>query len=102
MLYSCHAAVNVHPMPETPPAAAQPPDVISDNDADARIQHHLAQDALVKLFPFQLDGVRFGVKHRGRILLADEMGLGKTVQVSTQPELHTQLTTSYSYAGMPS
>ena len=25
--------------------------------------------------------MRFGVKHKGRVMLADEMGLGKTVQV---------------------
>ncbi|XP_031285770.1 SWI/SNF-related matrix-associated actin-dependent regulator of chromatin subfamily A-like protein 1 isoform X1 [Pistacia vera] len=33
-----------------------------------------------KLLPFQRDGVRFALKHGGRVLLADEMGLGKTIQ----------------------
>ncbi|KAL9144392.1 hypothetical protein ABFS82_14G293700 [Erythranthe guttata] len=33
-----------------------------------------------KLLPFQRDGVRFILKHGGRVLLADEMGLGKTIQ----------------------
>lgn len=33
-----------------------------------------------RLFPFQRDGVVFGIKRKGRILLADEPGLGKTVQ----------------------
>ena len=32
------------------------------------------------LLPFQREGVRFGIAHRGRMLLADEMGVGKTVQ----------------------
>ncbi|XP_071705443.1 uncharacterized protein [Rutidosis leptorrhynchoides] len=33
-----------------------------------------------KLLPFQREGVRFILKHGGRVLLADEMGLGKTLQ----------------------
>lgn len=33
------------------------------------------------LLPFQLDGVRFGLRRGGRCLIADEMGLGKTLQV---------------------
>ncbi len=32
------------------------------------------------LLPFQLQGVKFGLKHHGRCLIADEMGVGKTVQ----------------------
>ncbi|KAJ0033911.1 hypothetical protein Pint_24161 [Pistacia integerrima] len=35
-----------------------------------------------KLLPFQRDGVRFALKHGGRVLLADEMGLGKTIQAN--------------------
>ena len=34
-----------------------------------------------KLFPFQQEGITFGLERAGRVLLADEMGLGKTVQV---------------------
>lgn len=34
------------------------------------------------LLPFQLEGVRFGLRRGGRFLIADEMGLGKTLQVS--------------------
>ncbi|KAI8439689.1 hypothetical protein MSG28_013383 [Choristoneura fumiferana] len=33
-----------------------------------------------KLMPFQQDGVRFGIAHRGRCMIADDMGLGKTFQ----------------------
>lgn len=29
----------------------------------------------------QVDGVKFALKHGGRVLLGDEMGLGKTIQV---------------------
>ena len=29
----------------------------------------------------QVEGVKFALKHGGRVLLADEMGLGKTIQV---------------------
>ncbi|KAK2157020.1 hypothetical protein LSH36_200g01004 [Paralvinella palmiformis] len=32
------------------------------------------------LFPFQKDGVNFGISHNGRVLIADDMGLGKTIQ----------------------
>ncbi len=32
-----------------------------------------------KLFPYQCDGVRFGIKNK-RVAIIDEMGLGKTVQ----------------------
>ncbi|XP_058070254.1 uncharacterized protein LOC131219229 isoform X2 [Magnolia sinica] len=32
------------------------------------------------LLPFQLDGLRFGLRRGGRCLIADEMGLGKTIQ----------------------
>ncbi|KAK9844937.1 hypothetical protein WJX74_008894 [Apatococcus lobatus] len=32
------------------------------------------------LLPFQLDGVKWGIAHSGRVLIADEMGVGKTVQ----------------------
>ncbi|KAK3588463.1 hypothetical protein CHS0354_004677 [Potamilus streckersoni] len=32
------------------------------------------------LFPFQREGVNFGVHKKGRVLIADDMGLGKTIQ----------------------
>jgi hypothetical protein len=32
------------------------------------------------LLPFQVEGVRFGLRNGGRLLLGDEMGLGKTIQ----------------------
>ncbi|KAF3323361.1 DNA annealing helicase and endonuclease ZRANB3 [Carex littledalei] len=35
------------------------------------------------LLPFQLEGVRFGLRRGGRCLIADEMGLGKTLQAIT-------------------
>ncbi|XP_013148259.1 PREDICTED: SWI/SNF-related matrix-associated actin-dependent regulator of chromatin subfamily A-like protein 1 isoform X2 [Papilio polytes] len=33
-----------------------------------------------RLMPFQEDGVRFGIAHKGRCMIADDMGLGKTFQ----------------------
>lgn len=41
----------------------------------------LPKSLLNALLPFQLDGVRFGLRRGGRCLIADEMGLGKTLQV---------------------
>uniref|UniRef100_A0A0D9X150 Helicase ATP-binding domain-containing protein n=1 Tax=Leersia perrieri TaxID=77586 RepID=A0A0D9X150_9ORYZ len=51
----------------------------SDKEVDGllmKLPQHL-RDALL---PFQLEGVRFGLRRNGRCLIADEMGLGKTLQ----------------------
>ena len=58
------------------------PPVVSDAEVDSLILHNIPESVFSRLYPFQREGVRFGVKHQGRVLLADEMGLGKTVQVS--------------------
>jgi hypothetical protein len=53
----------------------------SDKEVDGllmKLPQHL-RDALL---PFQLEGVKFGLRRHGRCLIADEMGLGKTLQVS--------------------
>ena len=33
------------------------------------------------LLPFQVEGVKYGLRRGGRCLIADEMGVGKTIQV---------------------
>ena len=33
-----------------------------------------------RMMKFQREGVKFGLRHGGRVLIGDEMGLGKTVQ----------------------
>ena len=58
------------------------PEVMADEDVEALIQEKLPETIFSRLFPFQREGVRFGVKHQGRVLLGDEMGLGKTMQAS--------------------
>ncbi|CAH9120943.1 unnamed protein product [Cuscuta epithymum] len=40
----------------------------------------LPKTLLDTLLPFQLEGLRFGLRRGGRCLIADEMGLGKTLQ----------------------
>ncbi|XP_077223534.1 SNF2 domain-containing protein / helicase domain-containing protein / HNH endonuclease domain-containing protein isoform X2 [Tasmannia lanceolata] len=55
------------------------PNHFSDDEVDSLSEKipKMLRDALL---PFQLDGVRFGLRRGGRCLLADEMGLGKTIQ----------------------
>ncbi|KAL3824759.1 hypothetical protein ACJIZ3_020788 [Penstemon smallii] len=55
------------------------PEYIPDEKVDELIGE-LPETLLNSLLPFQLDGVRFGVRRGGRCLIADEMGLGKTLQ----------------------
>ncbi|XP_062187807.1 uncharacterized protein LOC133891109 isoform X2 [Phragmites australis] len=51
----------------------------SDNDIDNLLKK-LPQQLQDALLPFQLEGVKFGLRRHGRCLIADEMGLGKTLQ----------------------
>ncbi|OMO51229.1 SNF2-related protein [Corchorus capsularis] len=55
------------------------PEHLSEEDVDELIGK-LPRRLLDVLLPFQLDGVKFGLRRGGRCLIADEMGLGKTLQ----------------------
>ncbi|KAG8388752.1 hypothetical protein BUALT_Bualt02G0158000 [Buddleja alternifolia] len=55
------------------------PEHLPDEKVDELIAE-LPKSLLDALLPFQLDGVRFGLRRGGRCLIADEMGLGKTHQ----------------------
>lgn len=59
------------------------PEHFSDEVVDEMIGK-LPKSLLDVILPFQLEGVRFGLRRGGRCLIADEMGLGKTLQVTTQ------------------
>lgn len=47
---------------------------------DIVLQGQLRPQMVDKMFPFQREGVQFGVSRDGRCIIADEMGLGKTIQ----------------------
>ncbi|TYH80260.1 hypothetical protein ES332_D03G120800v1 [Gossypium tomentosum] len=55
------------------------PEHLSDEDVDELITK-LPETLFNSLLPFQLEGIKFGLRRGGRCLIADEMGLGKTVQ----------------------
>lgn len=56
------------------------PSHLSDDEVDVLLGK-LPKILREALLPFQLDGVKFGLRRGGRCLIADEMGLGKTIQV---------------------
>ncbi|KAF7806232.1 DNA annealing helicase and endonuclease ZRANB3 isoform X1 [Senna tora] len=55
------------------------PEHLPDEKVDELIGK-LPRTLLDALLPFQMDGLRFGLRRGGRCLIADEMGLGKTLQ----------------------
>ncbi|XP_030531053.1 DNA annealing helicase and endonuclease ZRANB3 isoform X3 [Rhodamnia argentea] len=55
------------------------PEHLPDEKVDELIGK-LPRKILDTLLPFQVDGVKFGLRRGGRCLIADEMGLGKTLQ----------------------
>lgn len=56
------------------------PEHLNDEEVD-ELMGKLPRKILDVLLPFQVDGLRFGLRRGGRCLIADEMGLGKTLQV---------------------
>ncbi|KAL5725896.1 DNA helicase [Ranunculus cassubicifolius] len=58
------------------------PEHLDDESVDALLKK-LPKVLVDALLPFQLDGVRFGLRRGGCCLIADEMGLGKTLQAIT-------------------
>lgn len=56
------------------------PEHLSEEVVDELIRK-LPGTLLEALLPFQLGGIKFGLRRGGRCLIADEMGLGKTLQV---------------------
>ncbi|KAF5796880.1 putative DNA helicase chromatin remodeling SNF2 family [Helianthus annuus] len=55
------------------------PEHLSDAKVD-ELMGQLPKSLLEVLLPFQIEGVKFGLRRGGRCLIADEMGLGKTLQ----------------------
>ncbi|KAK8474383.1 hypothetical protein V6N12_033671, partial [Hibiscus sabdariffa] len=55
------------------------PEHLSEEDVN-ELTRKLPGTLLNALLPFQLEGLKFGLRRGGRCLIADEMGLGKTLQ----------------------
>ncbi|XP_047314227.1 DNA annealing helicase and endonuclease ZRANB3-like isoform X1 [Impatiens glandulifera] len=55
------------------------PEHFCDEKVDELLKN-LPRKLLDSLLPFQLEGLRFGLRRGARCLIADEMGLGKTLQ----------------------
>ncbi|MED6194350.1 hypothetical protein PIB30_027738 [Stylosanthes scabra] len=55
------------------------PEHLTDEQVDDLIAK-LPKCLVDALMPFQVDGIRFGLRRGGRCLIADDMGLGKTLQ----------------------
>lgn len=49
-------------------------------DVQVDLKDKFDDSFLDKLYPFQREGIKFGIQRNGRCLIADDMGLGKTVQ----------------------
>ncbi|KAJ3673121.1 hypothetical protein LUZ60_006495 [Juncus effusus] len=57
--------------------------LVDDHNSDEKVEELFAKLPLFlrdALLPFQLEGVKYGLRRGGRCLIADEMGLGKTLQ----------------------
>lgn len=50
------------------------------DEIKVELTSRIPSDVLEKLFPYQREGIKFGVRREGRLLLADDCGLGKTMQ----------------------
>lgn len=50
------------------------------NNITIDLKERLSSELVDELFPFQKEGVLFGIRREGRCLIADDMGLGKTIQ----------------------
>ncbi|XP_071701949.1 uncharacterized protein [Rutidosis leptorrhynchoides] len=55
------------------------PEHLSDEKV-GELMGRIPKSLLDVLLPFQVEGVKFGLRRGGRCLIADEMGLGKTLQ----------------------
>ena len=51
----------------------------AENDVDARFAS-IGAKIRGALYGFQIEGVRFAIERRGRVMIADQMGVGKTLQ----------------------
>jgi hypothetical protein len=69
------AGASPSPSPGCPPRAQRTP----QEEVEARLAR-LPPGLWARLYPFQQEGVRFGLSRGARFLLGDEMGLGKTAQ----------------------
>ncbi|CAM8971617.1 unnamed protein product [Rhodiola kirilowii] len=75
------------------------PEHLSDEKVEELIST-LPKVLLDYLLPFQLEGIKFGLRRGGRCLIADDMGLGKTLQFYLHGDRSFKLVVK-SYLEMP-
>nr|XP_029144522.1 DNA annealing helicase and endonuclease ZRANB3 isoform X2 [Arachis hypogaea] len=77
------------------------PEHLTDEQVEDLIAK-LPRSLVDALMPFQLDGIRFGLRRGGRCLIADDMGLGKTLQTQAVLDVATKVKHIVLLSGTPS
>ncbi|KAK1292734.1 CHD3-type chromatin-remodeling factor PICKLE [Acorus calamus] len=79
--------------------------IMEDHLSDDRVNElvgKIPQFLRDALLPYQLEGVRYGLRRGGKCLIADEMGLGKSIQTKAVLDVATKTKRIILLSGTPS